>query len=172
MNKKLEKQAQETLSKIRTLTRHIKNVEDSCLLLGEKLILNGEIELGKNLIANGFIHDASKWRGIEWDSLINLVPDDDKKITKLKLRLAINHHQKNNFHHIEYWGDIHKMPDVYLAEFCVDSKARSEEFGSDLRKWIEESATKRWNFNKNDEVYKKIMRFIDMLCDKTFEKII
>lgn len=168
MNKKLEKQANETLAKIRALTRHIRNVCDNCILLGEKLILSGEIDLGKQLIANGFIHDASKWRGIEWDSLISLSPESEEKIAKLKLKLAIHQHQSNNGHHVEYWNDIHKMPDVFLAEFCADSKARSEEFGTDLRVWVDNTATKRWNFNKNDEVYKKIMYFVDLLCEKPF----
>ena len=163
MSRKLDRQIVETLDKIHILTRHIKNVQDSCVLLGEKLIKSGEIELGRQLIANGFIHDSSKFRGLEWDELTNNNVDN-----KLKLKMAIHQHQNTNPHHIEYWGNIHKMPDVFLAEFCADSKARSEEFGTDLREWINDVATKRWGFDKNDEVYKKIMMFVDMLCDKPF----
>ena len=66
---KIRKEAELTLSKIRSITRHIRNVEDNCLILGERLILQGRIDLGKQLIANGFIHDASKITGIEFEYL-------------------------------------------------------------------------------------------------------
>ena len=172
MNKKLEKQAQETLSKIRALTRHIKNVEDSCILLGEKLILNGEIELGHQLIANGFKHDSSKFFGIEWDNLVGEPRQEDEKIVKLKLKLAINHHNSTNFHHAEAWsGGIKGMPLVYLIELFCDWKARSEEFGTSLIDYIDNTATKKFGFDKNDEIYKVLMKYMNLLCEKQFEII-
>lgn len=173
MNKKLEKVAKITLEKIRLLTRHIRNVEDNCLLLGEKLIQSGEIDLGHQLIANGFVHDASKFHGIEWDNLTLInTAQEEENVAKLKLKLAINHHNTTNRHHPESWsGGIQDMPDVYLAEFCCDIKARSEEFGSDLRQWIDDYAIKKWKFEKGDETYNKIMKFVDMLCEKQFIKI-
>ena len=167
---RLRKEAEITMAKVRALTRHIRNVEDNCLLLGEKLIANGEVELGHHLIANGFVHDASKFSGIEWEYL-SILPNKEEE-TKLKLKMAVHHHQKTNPHHVEYWSNkIENMPDVYLAEFCCDIKARSEEFGTDLRNWIDEVATKKYNFTKTDVVYKKIMKFVDMLCQKPFEEI-
>jgi hypothetical protein len=166
---RLKKQAAITMVKIRSLTRHIRNVEDNCLLLGERLIENGEIDLGHHLIANGFVHDASKFFGIEWDYL-SVVPEEEEK--KLKLKMAVHQHRSTNKHHPESWsGGIKDMPDVHLAEFCCDSKARSEEFGTNLREWVDEVATKRWDFSKDDEVYKKIVKFIDLLCSRPFEEI-
>lgn len=152
------------------VSRHIRNVADNCLLLGEKLIELGQIELGHKLIANGFIHDASKFHGIEWEYLVTDVPVSEEG-AKLKLKLAIQHHNRTNLHHPEYWGDIRLMPDLYLAEFCCDIKARSEEFGTSLRDWIDASATKKWGFSKDDEIYKKIMVYVNLLCDKPFETI-
>ena len=52
-----------------------------------------------------------------------------------------------------------------------DWKSRSEEFGTDLRKWIDESATKRYKFTNEDLVYKKIMYFVDMICEKPFVNV-
>lgn len=63
------------------------------------------------------------------------------------------------------------MTDIDLCEMICDWKSRSEEFGTDLRKWIEENATKRFKFSLEDEVYKKIMYFVDMLCEKPFSNV-
>jgi hypothetical protein len=168
---RLKKEAEKTLEKIRGIARHIRNVEDNCLLLGEKLIDLGEIDLGHRLIANGFVHDASKFSGIEFEYMAPGQTSQEEG-AKLKLRMAVHHHQTTNPHHPEFWaGGIKEMPDVYLAEFCCDIKARSEEFGTDIRVWIDESATKKWGFVKEDKVYKEIMRFVDMICAKPFEQV-
>jgi len=168
---RIKKNAELTMSKIRAITRHIRNVEDNCLILGERLINQGEIELGKQLIANGYVHDISKFYGIEFEFMSpNITPIEEG--SKLKLKLAVHHHNSTNKHHPEAWsGGISDMPDVYLAEFCCDIKARSEEFGSSLREWIDETATKKWSFSQNDEVYKKITRFVNLLCEKPFEDL-
>jgi ribosomal protein S8 len=171
MNKKLQKQINDVLIKITNITRHIRNVQDNCLLLGTKLIEQGEIELGKQLISNGFVHDVSKFYGIEFENL-SISENNDKSETKLKLKMAIHQHNSINRHHPEAWsGGIKEMPDVYLAEFCSDIKSRSEEFGTDLRDWIHEIGFKKWNFSKEDEVYHKIMKYVDLLCPKPFEDL-
>lgn len=171
MKKSLQTQINNVLNKINHLTRHIRNVEDNCVLLGTKLIQSGEVELGKQLIANGFVHDASKFNGIEFDFLTTGVPTEEEN-AKLKLKMAVLHHQKTNLHHPEAWnGGIKNMPDVYLAELTADWKSRSEEFGTDLREWIKETAFKKWDFTETDDVFKKIMKFVDLLCDKPFEQI-
>ena len=168
---RIKKEADLTMSKIRSITRHIRNVEDNCLILGEKLINQGEIDLGKRLIANGFVHDASKFRGIEWESIVPGKSSDEVADKKLKMKFAIFNHCQTNPHHIEYWGSIDKMPSVYVAEMCADWKARSEEFGTSLRDWIDTVATKRWSFDIDSKTYKEIMRFVNLLCEKPFEQI-
>ena len=167
---RLRKEAELTIAKIHAITRHMRNVEDNCLLLGEKLIGLGEIELGHGLIANGFIHDASKFHGIEWENMASGMTDGEES-AKLKLKMAVNNHRKTNPHHHEYRGEIQKMPRVYVAEMVCDWKARSEEFGASLKDYIDERATKNWNFEKDDKTYKEIMVFVDLLCEKPFERI-
>jgi len=167
---RLRKEAELTIGKIRSITRHIRNVEDNCVILAEKLLLLGEVELARNLVANGMVHDASKFFGIEWEYLSLGIPTED--VAKLKMKLAIHHHNSTNKHHPEAWpGGIKEMPDVYLCEMVSDWKSRSEEFGTSLRDWIDETATKKWNFIKDDEVYKKIMEFVNMLCPPPFKEI-
>jgi len=63
------------------------------------------------------------------------------------------------------------MPDIAILEMVCDWKARSEEFGTSLRDWIEESALKRWGFTKEDVIYKKITQYVDMLCEKPFNPV-
>lgn len=158
------------MEKVRALTRHIRNVEDNCLLLGERLIMNGEVELGHHLIANGFVHDASKFTGIEWDQLVIGNPTKEDE-SKLKLKMAIHQHNSTNPHHPEYWGNIKHMPSVYLAECVADWKSRSEEFGTSLKEWIENDATKRFKFTEKDEVYFEIMKYVDIICQKPFATV-
>jgi hypothetical protein len=168
---RMKKRAELVLAKIEFVARHIRNVEDNCLFLGKKLIESGRIDLGHKLIANGYVHDASKFGGIEFEYL-SLTTNGAEEDKKLKLKLAIHHHNTTNPHHPEYWaGGIKEMPDVYVAEMVADWKARSEEFGTSLRDWIEESATKRFGFTKEDNVYKEIMGFVDLLCQPPFENL-
>jgi hypothetical protein len=172
--KKLEKKRKlitETLAKINRLARHIRNVEDNCVLMGTKLIEMGNIELGKQLIANGMVHDASKFYGIEFENLSG-EEHCKEETAKLKLRMSIHQHNSTNLHHPEAWaGGIKTMPNVYLAECVADWKSRSEEFGESLRDYINDKATKRWDFDKNDDIYKQIMEFVDLVCDKPFEQL-
>ena len=167
MKRRIQNQIDDVLVKINNITRHIRNVEDNCIILGTKLIQSGEIELGKKLIANGFVHDVSKFYGIEFENISSA--GQGKEENKLKLKMAIHQHNCTNFHHPEAWsGGIKSMPDVYLCEMCADWKSRSEEFGTSLRDWINEIALRKWEFTKDDEVYKKIMKYIDLLCEKPF----
>ena len=173
-NKKHKQQViSDTLSNVRGITRHIRNVQDNCILLGEKLIEQGEIEFGKTLIANGMKHDVSKFQGIEYEYMAPLFAKvgasaDEPK--KLKLKIAIQHHNSTNYHHPEAWESIHEMPDVFIAEMVCDWKARSEEFGSSLRDFISSTAMKRWEFTEEDQVYKLIMTYVDLLCERPFSQ--
>lgn len=170
-NDKTKRVADETLTKIRAIARHVRNVEDNCLILGEALIIQGHIELGKKLIANGFVHDSSKFTGIEFEFMSPNQPTKEDE-AKLKMKLAIHQHNSTQPHHPEYWSSgIKGMPDVYLCEMAADWKSRSEEFGTNLREWIDDEATKKFNFSKDDEVYKKIMSYVDILCQKPFENL-
>lgn len=154
------------LQKLDAILRHISNVRENCELLGKKLIEAGQEEFGRLLIANGLIHDVSKLKGAEWEFMCS------DTANRPALKNAILQHEKTNMHHPEYWpGGLQDMPDIYIAEFCCDVKARSEEFGTDLRNWIDTHALKRWKITKKDRVYSKIMEYVDLLCDKPFESL-
>ena len=173
MTRKLKKDIESTDGKIDGIVRHIRNVQDNCILMGEKLIAKGMIDFGKDLIARGFRHDNSKFYGIEWMNMAPGVPVQEKP-DKLKLKLAVTHHNSNrhNDHHPECWyGGIHAMSRIAIAEMVCDWKARSEEFGSSLRDWIANEATKRFKFTEKDPVYAIIMEYVDMICEKPFTAI-
>jgi len=155
----------ENVKHLDNLLRHIKLVQDACNVIGNKLIDQGEVEFGKNLIANGLLHDNSKFYGIEWDFLHRI----DEEVSKDKLQMAIHQHVTTNKHHPEYWGGIGNMPDIYIAEFVADTYARSSEFGSDYRLWLKESASKRFNLSLQSICYKKIKKFTDLLLGKPFK---
>lgn len=151
----------EKYEKIEAVLSHIQNVQRNCYKLGLKLIKIGQFELGRNLIANGQIHDNSKFKGIEFEELFFGSPI---------LMDVVKHHSSTNPHHPEYWGEIQAMPEVYIAEMVCDCTARSGEFGSDVRHWFITIATEKYRFKMEDEVGQKIIYFLDILLEKPFKK--
>jgi len=154
------------------LNRHITNVRDSCALLGGRLIRLGETKLGHNLIANGWIHDNSKWFGIEWEFLHSDLMDEETPL----LAVAVKQHTKTNRHHPEYWdneeGDgIIYMPRLYLAEMVCDWHARSHEFGNDVLEWIKTNGTKKFKFTVQSKPYKEIKDLLGILLDTKFKAV-
>lgn len=157
------------LKRLEALIRHIDHVRNNCTYLGKKLIEQKEEELGYLLIANGYCHDQSKFHGIEWDSLWGM-EDALKEESEEKFRAAHKQHVSTNKHHPEAWPDgIHSMDRLHIAEMVCDWAARSQEFGTDLRVWVKEKATKRFDFTFQSKVYKEIKFFIDLLLDKAFK---
>lgn len=150
--------------KIDALIRHIDHVRDNCILLGERL-LSRNIPLGRILIANGFIHDNSKFYGIEWEYLTDV--SDNKEL----MRAAIKQHNQTNQHHPEYWGTIDQMPAVYTAEMICDWAARASEFGTSLQTWISEGAATKFGYTKDSEVYQRLVYYSGLLCDKPFNAV-
>lgn len=148
----------DTKEHLANLTRHIKLVQDATMILGQRLIDLGEVNFGIILIARGFVHDASKFKGIEWDYLHvgDNIPEDKKQA-------AIRQHVLTNDHHPEFWGGIELMPDHALAEMVCDWLARAQEFGTGLRDWVEQKAVKKWNINKEGHHYKMINKYVDLL---------
>ncbi len=152
----------DTLEKIEKVLEHIQNVQRNCYKLGIKIIKSGDIELGRNLIANGQIHDNSKFKGIEFDHLFFGDP---------LLSDVVRHHSSTNLHHPEHWGTIHEMPKVYIAEMVCDWAARSSEFGSDLRKWVYDESTVKFKYQMTDKVGEYVEFFLNLLLDKPFIKL-
>jgi hypothetical protein len=44
-----------------------------------------------------------KINGIEFEFMSSVIPPTNEESVKLKLKLAIKHHQKTNLHHPEAW---------------------------------------------------------------------
>lgn len=147
------------------LIRHCDNVRENTILLGERLIEKGEVDFGRTLIANGYIHDNSKFSGIEWKYLHG----DLKDTETANFLMAAEHHVLSNKHHPEFWGNIHEIPRVYVSEMVCDWAARSAEFGNDLREWCKDKATRKYNFTCQSKIYKEIKFFMDMLLDPAFK---
>ena len=149
-----------------TIQRHIHNMQENCQILADKFLEKGEADLARILLANAQIHDNSKLKGIEWKYL-----HDDIKVAKPELfQAALESHWSNNPHHPEHWHDgIVRMPRVYLAEWVCDVKARSNKFGTDVRDFIKDTATKRYKFTMQSKVYKEIKELTDLLLGEPFK---
>lgn len=154
-------------ARLKAIVRHITHVQQSCTLLGERLISSGEEQIGHKLIAHGFIHDNSKFHGIEWKYL----HEDIKTYAPEMFQMALVQHVTSNMHHPEYWDGIENMPRVYLAEMVCDWHARGSEFGTDLRDFIKSHATKRFGFTLQGRVYRDIKNLVDLLLDPSFVKL-
>ena len=153
------------IKKQQALTRHIDNVRRFCYILGPRLIEGGESQLGLQLMANSHLHDNSKFHGVEWLYLNDEVKEKHPDLFKL----GFAQHIITNLHHPEAWhGGIHAMPKVYLAEMTADWAARSAEFGTDLREWIKNKATKKYKMAVQTKTYKTIKDFVDLLLQPEF----
>lgn len=146
--------------RLQSLIRHVEDVQYDCQLLGTRLIERGEPDLGRTLIANGFVHDHSKFEGLEWEHLHS--PADPM------FQEAWDHHIHVNPHHPEYWGEygIYKMGRVLVAEMVCDWHSRSTELdGGGLRWWIDHDATRRFGFSRDDEVGRQVADFVELLLE-------
>lgn len=153
--------------KIEGITRHIRLVQDNCFKLAKGLHALGETEFARKLIARSMVHDNSKFSGIEWAYLHRGVEDQDA------WKLAHMQHVSTNDHHPEFYEntDHSQMSRLAVAEMICDWKARSDEFGSDLKSWINECAYPRYNIPKSGKIAKWIKGFLEILLDKPFQSI-
>jgi len=152
--------------RLKSLLRHIDNVRSNCLKLGDHLIGDGEEQLGVKLIANGYSHDNSKFTGIEW-----LYLNDETKLSHPDLfKSAYLQHVSTNKHHPEAWiGGICSMDRLHHAEMICDWAARSSEFGTDLREYLKDKVTKKYNITTRSKAYHQMKTLIDMLLDTPFK---
>ena len=136
--------------------------------MGERLFKLEDQFLAHELVTNVQAHDQSKFRGIEWMYLHDDIKDKEPE----KFNMAWEQHVKTNPHHPEYWAGIKFMPDVYIAEFVCDTFSRSSEFGTDYNLWLDEVATKKYDFTKRTTVWKKIKKYKNILINKaSFDSI-
>lgn len=146
-----------------SLIRHIDLVRSSGVLLAKRLASKGRQDFARILLGNIYIHDASKFAGIEWDYL-----HAGSDTPKDKLDLAIKQHNTTNPHHPEYWGGFDQIPDIFLAEIACDWLARAQEFGTGLREWIKLKAIDRFKIDIESKKYNTLMGFVDILLEDAF----
>jgi hypothetical protein len=152
--------------RLNKLTRHFDSVIENAKIMAERLIERGECQFANALVANAYLHDNSKLKGVEWDYL------SVDKTNKHDLKLAIMQHNRTNEHHPEYWdGGIKAMPRLAVAEMVCDWKARSAERGTSLKEWINREAMKRFHFTAQDPVYRTIMEFVDLLLEPPLKHV-
>lgn len=155
------------VKRLKSVLRHISKVRENCELLAERLMEEGRVDFALQLIQLGLVHDNSKLSGIEWEYLHSDVKENEE--TQSLFFLAHRQHIHTNKHHPEYWGRIKNMPEIHLAEWVCDVATRASEFGTDLREWIKNDATKRFDFTLQSQVYKTIKYFVDLLLDPKFK---
>jgi hypothetical protein len=141
------------------LLRHIELVRDAGILLGKRLMANGRPDLGRFLIARVCEHDISKFFGIEWDYLHR----PKGEVPQADLDRAIKQHRNTNRHHPEFHGGFDKMDEIDVAEFVCDVYARSTEFGTGLRQWLQEKAVARYEINTDGDRYRWLQAFVKLL---------
>lgn len=151
--------------RLSVLVRHIDGVRENCQRLGLILIQSGEIDFGKMLIANGLIHDNSKFYGIEWEYLHGDVKEENPEM----FAAAAKQHIMTNQHHPEFFGSINDMPDIFLAEHCCDILARAQEFGQNVYDWIHDVAMSKYGYTKKTKVYQKINKYMGLLLEDSFK---
>jgi hypothetical protein len=147
--------------RITGIIQHIKRVESNCNIIARKLHdVNPVFAL--KLIQLGRIHDASKFDEFEFTNL---------HAGSALFEEALTVHQRKNPHHPEYWkGGIHEMPKIYLAEMVCDCKARGEEFGTSVRLWFHDEATKKYEFKMTDDCGQHIEHFLNLLMNQPFDQ--
>ena len=152
-------------SKLFGVIDHINNVNACAEKLAERIIDSAEndedLDFARQLIQRTRSHDLSKFSGIEWDHL------HDKNDPYFGEALK-QHHATNQHHPEHYPNKIQGMSDLDLAEMVCDWASRSSEMGTDLRQFVKEVATKKYNFSLKSKVYKKIKYYLDLLLVPKF----
>lgn len=149
--------------KINLILRHIKRVEDNCNALAKK-IMDDDLSFALQLIQRGRKHDVSKFDLFEFEFLGNFEKEKPKEFFDA---LAL-HHSVNSHHPEHYTNGIKGMSELDIAEMVCDCVARGQEFGTDTRKWFEETATVKYGFDMNDDFGKKITKYLNLLLSKPF----
>ena len=166
------------LKHLDSVISHIENVQKSCVILSKRLMEDEEnsenYNIGFKLLKNSYLHDNSKFSGIEWKYLrtADLIKEESCSSNgdrKKCFSLALEEHVNKNLHHPEYWDGVKNMPPEYLAEMVCDLRGRSMEFGTNLREWIKDVFLVKHNLSTNSKTYREMKKYIDLLLDPAFK---
>lgn len=147
-----------------SLLHHISTVRSAGVRLGKRLMAAGRLDFGRLVIATTDKHDNTKFFGIEWEFMHR----PKGTVNKFDLDRAIRQHQLTNRHHPEFHGGFDCMDELDVAEFVCDVYARSTEFGTNVREWIEEKAVARYSIDVNGQRYAWLQTFLNLLLDEPF----
>ena len=147
------------LDRLEKIWSHIKNVQNNCYKLSRELVKEDRVDLARKLLQRAGRHDSSKFTDLEYYGMYS----DDKLIKEI----AINHHRNVNEHHLDYHSSPLDMDDLDLAEMACDLKARSSEFGTDIKEYVRSFCESR-NISVNTKFYKSIVKFLNMILEEKF----
>lgn len=122
----------------------------------------------KNLEKRKTNHDASKYESEEyfpyiWNTGFHRLNNKGEKFKypsgmEELIKKATKHHITVNKHHPEAHKSTSDMSEEDLAEMVADWAAMSQELGTGLKKWADDTISKKWKFSKeqNDFIYSLI----------------
>lgn len=148
------------LENFNSILKHVKNVHSIGEELCRELIKSGRARFARKVIVEIYKHDLSKFQDYEFERFFS---EDKKMIEK-----AIDHHQRINPHHIQYYDSYKEMPDIELACMACDLKARSEGFGSDVKGYFKSFCEEK-GITNNTNFYKKITGFLNLIIEDKFQ---
>lgn len=150
------------------LFTHKKYFLDSAMKMSKYLDEHGENDLAVELLKRAVEHDNSKLNSDELNDLKQLggsfssLKDPKEQLGDGQKKL-IERHWKNNRHHPEFFTDAENMDEIDIIEMVCDWHSRSEQFKTDLLKFVEIRQRERFHFS--DEMYKKIIKYCKVLVN-------
>lgn len=150
----------EHLDRCEKIWDHIQNVQDNIQKLAKELIKLGEHKLARRLYQRGLQHDASKFDDTEYYGMYS--SDETYK------KIAIHTHRTMNSHHLEYHPELLDLSTVDICEMVCDLKARSSEFGTDIKEYIRKFTEER-NISTNTKFYKLLIKYLNLILEDKFK---
>lgn len=145
---------------------HKKYFFDSAYKISIYFLENDNEKMALEILRRAFVHDYSKLSSKEFNSFFvfnnyNNSLKDASVLYEKEEEVFLKEHWKNNKHHPEYWEDVSKMQEIDIVEMVCDWHARSVEYGTDLREFINIRQQNRFRFS--NEMCKKINKYVDIL---------
>ena len=156
--------------------KHIKKVETNCYVLAKHFASLGQEDFAIDLIKRARKHDLSKFNSFELKNLHMPNNNEDFAAALRNHHIENSHHPEHYNHMIKYkrkeeqenFAAIKYMSLLDIAEMVCDWVARGQEFGTSVREWIENEATKKYKFSMDDEIGLEIQRHLAVLLTPKF----
>lgn len=153
---------------IRDTLLHKKFVMEAGLKLIENLFEENRIDEALALAQRCVYHDESKLGPDEMKEFLQLPKDGaNMKFADMPLTENISNliktHWSNNRHHPEYFSDYHEMTEIDIMEMVVDWYARSQQYQTNFKEFIQTRQKMRFQFD--DNFFARVWRYC-ILIDK------